>query len=133
MAEDIDGYGFALSGSGHTLSGNVANGNTRGDYGGPGFLIRAGTNLVLSGNAALGNGGGGIYAEVSATITQNNLYGNDAPNCGLVNASGGTINATNNFWGAASGPGPDPADDVCNLGSSTTTVEPFATKEFIIK
>jgi len=41
-------------------------------------------------------------------------------------SSGGVI-ATNNYWGAASGPGPDPADNVC---AGTVAVTPFATTPF---
>lgn len=70
-------------------------------------------------------------------IEQTNIYGNNAfsdsgfPNCGIQNNSATRVVATNNFWGAATGPGPDPADMVCNLSpTSTTVVQPFASKEF---
>ena len=76
------------------------------------------------------------------TITGNNIFGNGTtailsggdhgPNCGLVNLSGGSLIAQSNFWGAASGPGPDPADEVCNLSGATTVVDPVAPKPFNI-
>lgn len=118
---------FINGGSNLVLTGNVASAN-----GSEGFFLN-GNDLVLTGNAALGNVTG-IYTFSSATITQNNLYGNDATNCGLVNDSGGPLDATNNFWGAATGPGPDPADDVCDVPNtnSTTLVTPFATQPFEI-
>jgi hypothetical protein len=38
--------------------------------------------------------------------------------------------ARNNYWGAATGPGPAPADHVC---ASPADVTPFATKPFAVK
>jgi hypothetical protein len=35
------------------------------------------------------------------------------PDCGIDNTSGATITATGNYWGAATGPGADPADTTC--------------------
>lgn len=51
-------------------------------------------------------------------------------NCGVQNNTGTTIQATGNYWGAPTGPGPDPADASCvfNPGSITVTV-PFLTKD----
>ena len=40
------------------------------------------------------------------------------------------LNATNNFWGAATGPGDDPADEACDPSSAVTIIVPFANKEF---
>jgi hypothetical protein len=40
--------------------------------------------------------------------------------------------ATNNSWGSAFGPGPDPSDTVCTNGSPVTTT-PFATTPFSVK
>ncbi|MBI3459572.1 hypothetical protein HY009_01370, partial [Candidatus Acetothermia bacterium] len=133
-----NGGGFSFLGKGHVLTGNLASAN-----GTQGFAF-IGSGHVLTGNAALGNRGPGIAINdaivESATITKNNLFGNNSSNfggftnCGLLNRSGDPINASDNFWGAASGPGSDPADNVCNSGAgSTTTVAPPATKEFKIK
>lgn len=128
--------GFQIFGAGHTVKGNVSSGNYAAS---PGFWI-AGSGHAVSRNAARGNEGPGIYVNPGSsalTITQNDLYGNGrhdtltgVPNCGLFNDSGTTITATDNFWGAATGPGPDPADDVCNGSGSTTITSPFATTEF---
>jgi hypothetical protein len=40
------------------------------------------------------------------------------------------VMAQNNFWGAPTGPGPDPADMVCDFDPAKTVVSPFSTKEF---
>ena len=80
-----------------------------------------------------------VLLSVVATVTGNNLFGNNAgvsssgfTNCGLLNDSGAQVTATGNFWGAAGGPGPDPADDVCNDGGSTTATALFAATEFTV-
>ena len=130
--------GVQISGTGHTVEGNVASGN----YGGaPGFFI-AGSSIVFRRNAARGNEGPGIHVNSGSTgiaITRSDLYGNgrtDAAagvtNCGLFNDSGTTVIATRNFWGAPTGPGLDPADDVCNGPGSTTVTTPFATGEISV-
>jgi parallel beta-helix repeat protein len=133
--------GFYLQqSSGNVLKGNVANGNR--DEGFRFFL--AGSGNVLENSAALGNQGFGIRLDAGgvATIRRNNIYGNNdtfepftgLTNCGLYNESGNAIDATHNFWGATSGPGPDPADAACNAGiGSGTTVEPVARKECKIR
>ena len=44
-----------------------------------------------------------------------------------------TTVATNNYWGAAGGPGADPADTagkVCDFNQGTTVVKPFATTAY---
>jgi hypothetical protein len=72
---------------------------------------------------------------------KNDIFAN--VNCGVQNGSTGGgidyvgvsgLDATNNFWGAATGPGADPADDTCSVGvGASVTVTPFATKAFSIK
>jgi hypothetical protein len=86
------------------------------------------------------SGSFGIIVYEGAVITGNNIYGNDAvpgrpgvTNCGIYNRSSGVLRATNNYCGASTGPGADPADDICNASGSTATVRPFATKEFRTK
>jgi len=137
VATAYDFAGFLIAGS--VLTGNIASAN-----GQAGFSFFEGTS-VLTGNAALGNTGAGILAlGGGATITQNNIFGNDrSTNCGLDNQSGGAINATHNFWGTPTGPGtlttpqPEPADNVCddttNHPGSSTSVAPFATKQFTVE
>ncbi len=77
------------------------------------------------GNAVYGSTSSGIFGSSSGIAEKNNIVGNE---CGMLGSAG--FPATNNFWGAATGPGPDPADDVC---SGTPTVTPFATKPFKVK
>ena len=101
--------GFHVDGSPLVLRNNIASGNT------DGFHVD-GPDLTFVRNAALGNKLAGVYVGPSVTqnssrIHRNNIFGNSmfsfdvATNCGLVNQYGNTIDATNNFWGAASGPG----------------------------
>jgi hypothetical protein len=98
----------------------------------------------VSGNAIRGNGTG-IFTHTPFTgkIEKNDIFANVG--CGLQNGNtGGSIHyagvtgldAMNNYWGAATGPGPDPADQAggaCNPNGGSTTVAPFATKPFIVK
>ena len=117
--------GFRVSGTEHTFTGNGASSNAA-----EGFRVFD-TDHTFASNTAVGNGGSGIRLApaASASVKQTNLYGNDPTNnCGLLNESGNTVDATKNFWGAATGPGDNPADRVCDVGS-TTTVAPFAGKE----
>jgi hypothetical protein len=110
--------GYFVSGSEHVLRGNLAI-----DSDHDGFTVE-GSKHVLRGNDAPGNKEFGInvLGQASVIIGENNIYGNNSVeangqlNCGLVNGSGGLITATNNFWGAVSGPGPEPADDVSISG-----------------
>jgi len=128
--------GFFLDGADFELRANVATANAL-----AGFDVR-GHGHSLIGNAAIGNRGPGISGvgdgEATVTIMRNNIYGNDpVDNCGLNNQIGGNpipIVATNNFWGAASGPGADPADQICNSGAgSVITSAPVASKEVSIR
>jgi parallel beta-helix repeat protein len=148
-----DGSGFALLGTGHTVHGNVATAS------GDGFIVH-GSGHVLSENVSSGNEAGfslfgsaeldhnsavgnfdvGVRIEQggAAVVARTNIFGNGdrgrniAPrtNCGLLNRSGLSITATDNFWGVATGPGPNPADDICDVGNSTSIFVPFASKEF---
>ena len=130
VASNNGNTGFLLLGTGHALTGSLAASNNL-----VGIHVLSGTGHTVTGNGVYGNQAGGILAEVTAvTITQNNIMGNDpTSNCGFVNTSGGAITVPGNFWGAPGGPGADPADNVCNMFGSTTTVAPFATKEFKAK
>jgi hypothetical protein len=72
-----------------------------------------------------------------ATMTDNNIFGNGTTgsNCGVLNISGIALTVPNNFWGAASGPGLDPADAIeegCGGHPYPTLVDPVATKPFTI-
>jgi len=145
--------GFLVKGSAHQLTGNVVEGNRNGlRVDGTaseftenivvannlrGFEINAGPHLITR-NTIVANVGAGINTSAPAiSVQRNNIYGNatgpnDGTNCGLANVSGGLVDATDNFWGAASGPGSDPADTFCNVPPSTTVVDPVATKPFNI-
>jgi hypothetical protein len=108
-----------------------------------GIQATEGANVI--GNALLGNSDEGIGVNGSAgTITRNNIMGNGGStgflgsgqgnNCGLSNVSTDhAIAAPNNYWGAPSGPGPDPADQACNTPGNTTTTDPVAAKPFKVK
>jgi hypothetical protein len=146
------GDGFAMSGVNHVFNGNAATANA-----GSGFNVLSGSNLMFTHNVTAGNIDGLSDMSIDATsgtltynsfvgnrdvgilmsspffaITKNNIYGNVGPggdNCGLENTTG-SISAPGNFFGAATGPGPDPADDVC-VGAVTTA--PVSTAEIRVK
>jgi Periplasmic copper-binding protein (NosD) len=146
--------GFLLFGTGHVLQQNVASGNPTGfALGGNGYLLRdniasgnqaQGFALALSDhrlirNAAIGNGQSGVRVAGSSrgnlTLRNLNLYGNgisfgSETNCGLTNISGSRVTASDVFFGAASGPGADPADQLCTNVNSDIRVQSIARKEF---
>ena len=127
--------GFSINTSGHVqFTQNVASGNRNQ---GLSSVVSAGAVLEIRRSSFLGNRGPGILLFSSPTgsvtginITHSNIFGNGS--CGLQNNTGAVVRASGNFWGAATGPGSDPADAVCNDASSTTIVEPVATKPFQI-
>jgi hypothetical protein len=116
------------------IAAGAAVGNVQGVFGGNG------DRLIVSGLAALGNLESGVHNQGTTTmsVTTSNLVGNGARalggglNCGTANEALPLATA-NVFWGAASGPGDDPADDVCDLLAGVTTVDAVATKPFKIK
>jgi len=119
--------GFLVSGAGNVITRNLAIGN------GVGFGL---TDFAeFSRNAALANTTTGASLGSSGTpglIFGNTFAGNGTAfgsNCGLTNNTGGAVTAAGNFWGAATGPGADPADQVCNSFSSTTITSPVATTD----
>ncbi len=72
-------------------------------------------------------GGGPVHA----TLRENNFYANGlAPgifaNCAIHGVSGVPIDAAGSYWGAATGPGADPADSSCGVDPVITT--PFASR-----
>ena len=147
--------GFSIGGSGHTVSDNVASANGLGfqlsfsgqftrnvasSNGYAGGIVISGGVLEFHHNAVIGNESVGIVVfGQDATMTDNNIFGNGTTgsNCGLLNVSGTVLTVPNNFWGAASGPGLDPADaigEACVGGGHPypTLVDPVATKPFNI-
>ncbi|HEY2386142.1 MAG TPA: NosD domain-containing protein [Candidatus Binatia bacterium] len=128
------GYGILLANSG-TVRGNVITGCYQGIH-----IVDSGPATV-TGNSIYGNQDAIFISDpFLATITKNNIAGSNL--CGVRNGdkySAGKVGAVvaNNYWGAATGPGPDPADTVeapsCTYFNSTTTATPFATKPFKVK
>ncbi|MGH2359242.1 MAG: hypothetical protein ACRDGM_01700 [bacterium] len=129
--------GFTLGFTGK-FSRNVASGNRfNGIDGGSNVPRLEMTRNTISANRQIGFKGGGT--EDNFTFTENNIYGNGtlggAGNCGVQNDLAPVVPLVipRNFWGDASGPGPDPADTVCESNTgSVTVVEPIATKPFNI-
>lgn len=124
----LNGLGVEARAGG--VVGNVVTGNV------DGLDLSGSTDVV--GNAVHGNRRFGliVYPPFGGIIAKNNVFGNDGSgNCGLLNQGVVGLTATANYWGAASGPGADPADDVCNnLGfGATTTTTPFAASATKVK
>jgi hypothetical protein len=125
-----------FSGGPHVLKGNVITANS-----GPGLVVGGSVpaGSAIEKNAVIENFDDGIRIDAGAgstTITNNSIFGNGASvgaNCGLRNDSAAAIAATKNFWGAAGGPGANPADDICGLSEGTVTFSPVLTKEVKVK
>lgn len=121
------GLAFAGSGTGLVLTRNLAI-----DSATSGFSLVAFASFTK--NAAIGNGSNGLLLNPGAApglITGNAFIGNGSSfgNCGIANSSGTLVTAAGNFWGAATGPGPDPADQACDSVGSTTITTPFSTTD----
>jgi hypothetical protein len=116
-----------VAGGMSVVAGNVAVDN-RG-----GFVLSGATTAVS--NAAIGNRLDGflITGVFTGTFEKNNIVGNGDSglgNCGLRTAPSSVLSLPNNYWGAPTGPGPNPADQTCG---GTTMVTPFATNAFKIR
>lgn len=121
--------GFNVAGSSNAFRSVVAVANDAG-------ISLLGPDHTFTASSAISNRLTGIDAAApsSPVITRTNLFGNGTDallgqNCGLSLGDGVTAVATGSFWGAATGPGADPADEVCLQGGATATTAPFATKE----
>jgi hypothetical protein len=135
--------GIAASGVNITVTQNAVQFNYRGIAIGPGTakgnVVTDNANGIVTyqngqnvkGNAVLGNGIG-IDASAGGTIQNNNIFGNG---CG-VNIQGfpapTSVIATSNYWGAATGPGPAPANGVCGSQANVAIVTPFARQPFTV-
>jgi parallel beta-helix repeat protein len=124
-----NGIGFNVGGSNNAFRAVIAIANDVG-------ISLLGSGHTFTASSAIGNGLTGIDAGAPSdpVITRTNMFGNgtdalDGQNCGLSVADGVTAVATRSFWGAATGPGADPSDDVCLQAGATATTAPFATKE----
>jgi parallel beta helix pectate lyase-like protein len=142
-----DGDGISILNSGVVVTGSVSSRN-----GEDGFLViesdavrieksiatgnligfaAAAATFELKSVSVLGNVQMGIYmTDGSGAINGSTIMGNGAgaANCGLSIDTTGDLDATGNYWGAATGPGSDPADDVC-FTAGNLTVEPFKKSE----
>jgi hypothetical protein len=122
-----NGTGFALGVNNAEIARNVAVGTWQG-------ISVSGAGNFVTENVAVGNGDcGAIITGASNEFHRNDIYGNgigtESPatlNCGLKASAG--VNATNNYWGASTGPGPDPADQV--YAPPSVPIVPFATRPF---
>jgi hypothetical protein len=125
--------GFYVIESEIVLEKNLAVGNS-----GDGFGVAA-AQADFQSVVSVGNGGAGLLVDSdgSARINGSTLMGNGrtaSANCGVVNKSTGALNANGNYWGAATGPGADPADTGCMAGAGVAPdTSGFKTKEIKLK
>jgi nitrous oxidase accessory protein NosD len=119
---DGQGPGVLLLGAQSVVTDNVIAGAFEGVFVGT-------TSATIRRNTLVGNAAG-LYFVTQAggpgvVATSNNLLGNDAGghNCGVLNGETTTL-VQGNYWGSATGPGDDPADDVCGRPMVTS---PFLT------
>ena len=120
--------GEGIDAAGGSVVGNVATANGNG--------IHVNGSTKVTSNAVYANQVSGIFvfSPFSGVITKNNMFANASfDNCGLINNGVIGLKATNNYWGAPTGSGAPPANDVCNFSMGTTTTSPFATKPFLVK
>ncbi|MCC6850138.1 MAG: right-handed parallel beta-helix repeat-containing protein [Deltaproteobacteria bacterium] len=131
------GSGFDLNACDRTVVvGALAHGNRRG-------IEVDGSDTVITKSSIVGNVGVGIDVQDGGralVVSKTNVFGNNAApdpiatNCGVTSLSGGPLALATVYWGAASGPGADPADELCLLvphGGLVTA--PPATKEMRVK
>ncbi|MCB0336130.1 MAG: hypothetical protein KDD62_07480, partial [Bdellovibrionales bacterium] len=110
---------------------NIFNGNRNGGVT-PGGSVSASVKR----NSIIGNAGTGFFFFGSGAITQSNIYGNyprrdTYSNCGLFdNTEDGDI--SNNYFGSSTGPGLDPADQVCSQIKGFDTFK-FSPKDYKVK
>ncbi|HWM67216.1 MAG TPA: right-handed parallel beta-helix repeat-containing protein [Steroidobacteraceae bacterium] len=110
-----NGFGINVAGGSFQFMHNMVAGN---DVYGFEFFddldLPHATNLLTL-NDIVGNGVGLSINRTSAgvKVNKNNLYGNgtDGSNCAII-VSQNSADARNNYWGAPTGPGKDPADQV---------------------
>ena len=116
--------GTGITADGGNVVGNVAVNNFKG------IVVSGAANVT--GNAAYANVNVGfqVLAPFSGVITKNNMFGNL---CGLENTAIVGLAATNNYWGAPTGPIDTPPDLSCDISGGSTDFTPFATKPFAVK
>jgi hypothetical protein len=131
------GRGLIVSAGGDhgTVSGNAIIGHTFVGV----WVLNEVNGVTLTRNAIHGNSECGVRigqldpspGPQGVVVTQNNIYGNgDLANCGLEHlGQAAPVQASRNFWGAATGPGDDPADEIVG---NDVVVAPVATTRFNI-
>jgi hypothetical protein len=144
------GFGFfVLAGAGTMMTRNLAvDGLGAGFY----LISDAAAPPSFSKNAAIGNMDAGVFviasglAAAEMTIEKNSFFGNGKrpiyppENCGLVIQNQGpqpiTVHADDNWWGAGSGPGAEPADTAggaCSAGAVILDLTQSATSEIRVE
>jgi hypothetical protein len=158
-ASDFDGPSNAAAEPGISVDNNYVVNN-----GQHGVSVSLGYLNAIVRNEIVGNLSGGVLYNSRGVLRRfelNNVYGNgslpsaglsaappDFPtNCGVIadasaaQTSGYEVHAlvaTNNYWGAPTGPGPNPADDSggggqpCTQSPKATVDTPFATAPFAV-
>jgi hypothetical protein len=125
-----NGTGISTS-AGSDVTGNLVVDNI------VGIKLNNGATTVV-GNAAIANGlgisnnsaGPPNGAAFTGVVQKNDLIANG---CGVRNDAVTGLVADRNYWGAATGPGPHPANPICNTSGGTSTVTPFATSPYKVK
>jgi hypothetical protein len=119
-------FGVGVPAGDHTVSDNVVIENMFGIGVSPGaHAIRRNTVTgQLEEGIGIASAASGAYA--SLVLTGNNLFDNGlgSSNCAVVSTHVDVIDAERNYWGRATGPGPDPGDDACGDFDAV----PFATR-----
>jgi parallel beta-helix repeat protein len=131
--------GITVDGNDTVISDNHVVDNVRG------IVVSAGANTTIRRNVLAGHEQAAVYVgtfgtsdPTAVTLTSNNFADNGVfpdptagPNCAVVNFTPDLVNAERNFWGAASGPGPDPADRSCPTAGLIDTA-PYLTRAVTI-
>ncbi len=114
---------LGIAASGGSVAGNIATDNEIGIY----LLGTA----KATGNAAYLNYDTGLAVDgpFAGLVTKNNMVGHF---CAFSNYGTEEVEATNNYWGAPTGPGALPAGGACS-GLAGIVTSPFATKPFTVK
>ena len=110
-----NGFGMTVTGGPFQITHNIVAANNTFALSFSDRLELDNVTTTLSSNDIVGNAVGLTLDQSTAflKVSKNNIYGNgtDGSNCGITVYHTGA-DARNNYWGAATGPGPDPADQV---------------------
>lgn len=136
IANTVSGndIGLQVSPSPSKVSQNILVDNRLGvaytEYTGPGAPA---STPVVTRNSIVGNRGNALWvgpgANYGITFRQNNIHSNDY--CAVANLSTLTIDARQNFWGSAAGPGF--GSDACNYNTGKVLVTPFSATEIDVR